>query len=288
MAGPKNVAFRGVQDCKIAAVTADTVSALTYGTSYDVAIQKLSFSANIESYELKHDDLLQEIDQVTQAYEIKGTIARASLDVLSVFTGSTVTATGSGATEVQTESQEYDDEPQYFKLEMQSTRAFATDGTAGDVHCVFPKCKVTALEYKIEDDFCTIEFTAKAVRTVNSGVIKQIVVNETQTAIVTTAVAGSLSLIGEIAHGASGGSLVAVLSGTSFLSEATAEDEANYTVTAGTTGLTLDKAVYIKSDTVLLTFTGTADGGTLSVLAEAACVENNLNTTAGDFVVPAA
>lgn len=285
MAGPKNIAFRGIQDCKVSSLTADTVGSLTYGATQDVAIQKMSFSANIDSYELKHDDLLQEIDQVTQSYEVKGTIARANLDVLSIFTGGSVTASGSGSAEKQTYSHEYNDDPVYFKLEMQSTRVFATDGTAGDTHIVFPKCKVTALDYTIEDDFAMIEFTAKCVRTVNTGVIKQIIVNETETAISDVAVAGTVELVGEIAVDDTGANVVAVVSGSTLLSEATAEDEANYTVDAGTTGLTLSKAVYIKDDTVLLTFTGTAAAGTLSVIVEAAAMTNATDTSAGTLVI---
>ena len=183
MAGPKNVAFRGIQDCQIAKLTADTESALTYDSLVDVAIQKLSFSANIDTYELKHDDLTQEIDQVTQSYDVKGTIARVNLDVLAVFTGSTVSASGSGDAEIQTFDQQYDDDPNYFKLEIQSTRAFATDGVPGDVHVLFPKVKVTDLEVTIEDGFATIDFTGKAVRAINTGTIKEIIVNETETAI---------------------------------------------------------------------------------------------------------
>jgi hypothetical protein len=183
MTGPKNVAFRGVQNCKIKKLTADTTGSLTYDSLHDVAIQKLSFSANIENYELKHNDLIQEIDQQTQSYDVKGTIARVNLDVLSVFTGASVTASGSGTAEIQTYSQEYDDDPNYFYLEIQSNRAYATDGTAGDIHIIFPKVKVTDMEVKAEDDFATLEFTGRAIRTVNTGVIKKIVVNETATAI---------------------------------------------------------------------------------------------------------
>jgi hypothetical protein len=288
MAGPKNVAFRGVQDCKIKKLLTDTTGSLTYDASHDVAIQKLSFSAAIETYELKHDDLMQEIDQVTQSYEIKGTIARVGLDVLSVFTGGAVTATGSGSAEVQTFNEDYDDEPQYFALEMQSTRVFATDGNAGDVHVIFPKCKVTALEYKIEDDFCTIEFTAKAIRTVNSGLIKQLIVNETQTAISDVAVAGTVALSSNVVATDTGAYVVAVVSGTTLLSEATAETNDNYTIDAGTTGLTLASATYVKSDTVLLEFTGTAAAGTLSVTMEADMVVNATNTSAGTLVIAAA
>ncbi len=183
MAGPKTVAFRGVQDCKIAQLTLDTTASKTYSTLYDVPIQNLSFTTNMDTFTLKHDDLVQEIDQQTQSYEVKGTMARVPLDVLAILQGGTVTASGSGDAEVQTYVHSYSDKPNYFKLEMQSTRAFAIDGAAGDVHIRFPKCKVTALDYKIENDFATIDFTATTIRTINDGILKEIIVNETQTAI---------------------------------------------------------------------------------------------------------
>jgi hypothetical protein len=183
MAGPKNFAFRGIQNCKIASLTADTTAALTYGSLLDVAIQNLSFDANIETYQLKHNDLIQEIDQQVQLYEVKGAMGRVTMDVLAVFLGASVVASGSGTAEKQVMSHEYNDLPVYFKLETQSTRTFATDGTAGDSHLLFPKCKVTALSYKIEDGFASIEFTAMAIRTVNNGKLMEIVCNETAAAI---------------------------------------------------------------------------------------------------------
>jgi hypothetical protein len=129
--------------------------------------------------DLINTDNEQEIDQVLQAFEITGAMARVPLDVLAVLEGGTVTATGTGTTEIQTYDNVYTDIPNYFKLETQSTRVFASDGTPGDLHNLFHKCKITDMNYSIEDDFATIEFTARAVRTVYEGKIKSTIINET-------------------------------------------------------------------------------------------------------------
>jgi len=179
MAISKTAAFRGISDCKIAAVTADTTAALTYGTLYDVPIKNLSITENRENYELKHDDQVQAVESVLQTAEISGTIARIPMDVLNVFTGGGITAGGSGSDETQTYDLDYDDAPGYFKLEIVSAKAHADAGDVADVHIQFKKCKVQSLEYTIEEGFATIKFSAKAVRTINDGQIKHIVFNET-------------------------------------------------------------------------------------------------------------
>ena len=183
MAISKTAAFRGISDCKIAAITADTTSSLTYGTLYDVPIQNLSITENRENYELKHDDSTQAVESVIQSADVSGTIARVPLDVLNIFTGGGVTASGSGAAEVQTYDLDYNDSPSYFKLEIVSAKAHADAGDVADVHIQFKKCKIQSLDYSIEDGFATINFGAKAIRTINDGQIKSIVFNETAAAI---------------------------------------------------------------------------------------------------------
>lgn len=179
MAISKTAAFRGISDCKIAAVTTDTSSSLTYGSLLDVPIQNLSITENRENYELKHDDQVQAVESLLQSADISGTIARVPMDVLNIFTGGSVTASGSDATEVQTYELACDDVPGYFKLEIVSAKAHADAGDVADVHIQFKKCKVQSLDYSIEDGFATINFSAKAIKTINGGQIKSIVFNET-------------------------------------------------------------------------------------------------------------
>jgi|GEM_PF-2920145 len=183
MAISKTAAFRGISDCKVAAVTADTTASYTKGTLYDVPIQNLSITENRQNYELKHDDQVQALESVLQSADISGTIARVPLDILNIFTGGEVTASGSDTTEVQTYDLDYDDSPSYFFLELVSAKAHADAGDVTDVHIQFKKCKIQSLDFSVEDGFATINFGAKAIRSLYDGQIKSIVFNESSTAI---------------------------------------------------------------------------------------------------------
>lgn len=190
MAGPKNATFRGVQKAIIAELSADTTSALTFGTATAVAIKDLSITQNADTYKLKHDDLLQELDQQTQSYTISGTIARMNLDQLVIFTGGDVTAGGTsgGSDETQTYSHEYDDVPNYFGFEIVSNRPKAMDGALKLAHIVFQKCLMMKQDIEIGEDWATLKFEMEAIRTVNNGKLKQIIYKE----------AGSLDDVTEI------------------------------------------------------------------------------------------
>ena len=183
MAISKTAAFRGISDCKIAAVSADTVSSLTYGTLYDVPIKDLSITENRENYELKHDDQVQALESVLQSADVTGTIARVPMDVLNIFTGGGVTASGTTPNQAQTYDLDYNDLPGYFKLEIVSAKAHSDAGDVADIHIQFKKCKIQSLDYSIEDGFASIKFAAKAIRTINDGQIKSIVFNETSSQI---------------------------------------------------------------------------------------------------------
>lgn len=183
MAISKTAAFRGISECKIAAVTADTSGSLTYGALYDVPVKDLSITEQRENYELKHDDHVQALESVLQSAEINGTIARVPLDVLNIFTGGGITASGTTPDQDQTYDLDYDDTPSYFKLEIVSAKAHADAGDVADIHIQFKKCKIQSLDYQIEEGFATIKFVAKAIRTINDGQIKSIVFNESSTGI---------------------------------------------------------------------------------------------------------
>lgn len=181
MAGPKNATFRGVQKALIAEITADTTSELTYGTALEVAIADLSITQDTQTYELKHNDLLQELDQQTQSYTISGTIARLSLDQLALFTGGSVTAGGTtgGASETQTFDHSYDDVPGYFGFELMSNRPKALDGTLQGAHIVFQKCMSMKTDIELGEDFAKLKFEFKAIRSTKTGKLKQIIYKET-------------------------------------------------------------------------------------------------------------
>ncbi len=183
MAISKTAAFRGISDCKIAAVSDDNTISYSKGDLYDVPIKNLNITENRENYELKHDDQVQAVESVLQSADISGAIARVPMDVLNIFTGGGVSPGGSGENETQTYDLDYNDVPGYFFLEIVSARAHADAGDVSDVHIQFKKCRIQSLDYSIEDGFATVNFKAKAIRTINDGQIKSIVFNESATAI---------------------------------------------------------------------------------------------------------
>lgn len=183
MAISKTAAFRGISDCKIAAITADTTGSLTYGTLYDLPIKDLNITENRENYQLKHDDQVQAVESVLQSAEITGNISRIPLDVLAIFTGGTIAASGSGLEEKQTYTLDYNDSAGYFKLEIVSARAHSDAGDVSDIHIQFKKCRIKSLDYSIEEGFASVKFSATAIRTINDGQIKSIIFNESSTAI---------------------------------------------------------------------------------------------------------
>lgn len=180
----KTVAFRGISDCKIAAITADTPTGLTYGSLVDVPIATLTLTEVRDNHELKHDDRVQDIDSVLQSADISGTIARVPLEILEILTGGSITASGTGANEKQTFDLDSTDNSGYFKLEVVSARAHADAGDVGDIHIQYKKCKVFGdLQYNLEEGYATISFTAKAIKTIYDNEIKNIVFNKTAAAI---------------------------------------------------------------------------------------------------------
>lgn len=186
MAGPKNATFRGIQKALIAPISADSTSALTYGTALEVAIADLSITQDSQTYELKHNDLLQELDQQTQSYTISGTIGRLSLDQLSLFTGGgndtpkkpTAGGSSAGSAETQTYDHAYSDVPGYFGFELMSNRPKALDGTLQGAHIVFQKCMSMKTDIELGEDFAKLKFEFKAIRSTKTGKLMQIIYKE--------------------------------------------------------------------------------------------------------------
>jgi hypothetical protein len=179
----KTAAFRGISECKIAAVTADSAATYTKGTLFDVPIRNLTITENRETLELKQDDHIEALESVLQSADITGIIAKIPLDVLNIFTGGSVAAVGAGSLESQTYTLDRNSAAGYFFLEIVSGKAVADGGDVSDIHIRFKKCLVQSLEYTIESGFATIKFAAKAIRTIHDGQVKSVVFNETSTAI---------------------------------------------------------------------------------------------------------
>jgi hypothetical protein len=89
----------------------------------------------------------------------------------------------------------------------------------------------------------------------------------------------TISATTEAVVGDTGATVTVVIDKAHFV--AAAETEANWTIDAGETGLTLATAVKVDDATVTLTFTGTVAAGELSIIAKA-------ETYDFDKIVPAA
>jgi hypothetical protein len=85
--------------------------------------------------------------------------------------------------------------------------------------------------------------------------------------------------------GSAGAIFTCSLVGTTFTSAALAQTIANYTVVAGTTGLTLASASLTDANSVDLTFTGTVAAGTLTITPKAAALKNALDAVAATFTI---
>lgn len=79
-----------------------------------------------------------------------------------------------------------------------------------------------------------------------------------------------------ISAGATDPYVVLRLEGTDFAPKQASELKTNYTITPGTTDLTLDNVVRLGDKLVRLNFTGTAVAGTLKIQAKAATVVNGV------------
>lgn len=101
----------------------------------------------------------------------------------------------------------------------------------------------------------------------------------------TVTATGTASLISTIQADDNGGSIICNLTGTTLKDATTAQTTSNWTVTAGTTGLTLSSVVYVDANTARLVFTGTAAAGTISIAPKAAALANAATVTAGTYTI---
>lgn len=95
----------------------------------------------------------------------------------------------------------------------------------------------------------------------------------------------TISTESAIAVGAVAPSIILKLEGTDFAPKQASELKTNYTITAGTTALTLDKVTRLDDKSVKLEFTGTAVAGTLKVTAKAATVVNGVASNQLSLVI---
>jgi hypothetical protein len=170
----------GIDDCKIAPLTADTAEALTYGSLVDVpGIQNLKYSANVDEKELEGDEVILDYYSKLKSFDFSVEHALISLDALAALFDTAAVATGETPNQVQTLDILGSDVPGYVKIEGQ-----VKYGDTGDHHVVFWKAKLSKFEVENKGkDYATVSFSGKAIPTVNNSKLFSIVLNETAAAI---------------------------------------------------------------------------------------------------------
>lgn len=178
MALSKQSVILGVDDVKIFEVTADTSSALTYGTAQDVpGIQRINLSPNFTEKGLKGDgkilDYYIQLDTIGFSFES----AKVDLEVLAILEGGSLVSSGTSPNEVHTYTVGASSTPKYFKLEGKTNY---TGGAAGDFHFSLFKCRANSVvvEYKTQD-YAIVSVVGIAIPTTNNGNIKEYRINET-------------------------------------------------------------------------------------------------------------
>jgi hypothetical protein len=178
----KQTVVLGIDDAKIFQLTADTASALTYGSPIDVpGIQKIDLTPKFTEKGLKGDEKILDyyVNLDLIAWEIHS--AKVSLDVLEILEGGTTVTTGTTPNQVHTYTVKDTSNPKYFKIE---AKASYTAGEAGDFHMRLFKCKATSVDIDYTtQDYAIVSASGIAIPTTNNGNIKEYVINETATAI---------------------------------------------------------------------------------------------------------
>lgn len=191
----------GIRDIKITPMNTDG----TYGTSVDLPVgQTLSFKEAEDYEELRGDDHLVAIHGKGPQVEWDLESGGISLDAWQVFTGGTITESGSTPSQVKSFTKLSTDARQYFKIEGQS---ISDEG--GDVHVVIYKAKCDGtLEGEFADGgFFVTKCSGKGLAD-SSDNLYTITWNETATAI-----AATINEIQEIIIDATGGNFTLTFNG---------------------------------------------------------------------------
>jgi hypothetical protein len=173
-----------VQDCKIAAMTADTTGAPTYNSVIDVpGIQKVGMTFDMTNVTLSGDNVLLESDSILVGVKLTFDHAKLNFDVLQILIGGTVADTGATPNRQTSYVRAGTDVFSYFKLEA-ATPTSGVDTIGGDLHLLVEKCKVTGYNLGFaEEDYQIFSGAADGVFTASSNELFRLVMNETSSAI---------------------------------------------------------------------------------------------------------
>jgi len=170
----------GIDDAKIAPLTSDDGTSISYGTLIDApGIQTISLSPSYVEKELRGDEKLMDVYTKLEFIEWSFTNAKLSLEVLEALLGGSLESTGTTPDVVDTFTLAGSDIPGYFKLEGQVKY---TD--AGDLHVILYKCKANSVEFELQgEEYAVVTASGKALATDTDDKVLDIVINETATAI---------------------------------------------------------------------------------------------------------
>lgn len=177
----------GLNDAKLAAMTADASSAPTYATALDVpGASNLTLTPIFESKQLTGDGVIIASSGKIVGYDVEFTMAKLPLAMLAVLQGGTVTASGTTPNMKQTYSiTGASTPPGYWKIEGALNPG---EVDFADLHVIAYKVKITeAPTVTMNDaygDYATVTVKGKAV--VCNGTGKQLVdhvMNESAAAI---------------------------------------------------------------------------------------------------------
>ena len=162
-----DISFSIAEGSKVAELTADSSSALTYDTAIDISIVSATFSKEFFQAELRADgkikDKYSEFEKITGSF----TLAEIDLDTLAVLTGGAVVNSGTGSGEKQTYYHDTSNNPNYFAFGFKSL--YSPVGTVGDKHYILRKCKITGIDMGGGDrEYSNPVINFEAIRTINS------------------------------------------------------------------------------------------------------------------------
>ena len=178
----KQTIVLGIDDAKISELTADSSSALTYGTAVDApGVQKIEIMPSVTEKGLSSDEKILDYYVKQDYFYWSFNSAQISLDVLAILEGGTVTTNGASPNQVNTYSITQSSMPKYFKLE---GKANYSAGAVGDFHFKLYKCKANNIDVQyLASDYAIVSATGVAIATTHDGRIKDYVINETAAAI---------------------------------------------------------------------------------------------------------
>lgn len=271
-----------ITEAKIAPVTLNTTSGYTTGEYIELpGLSTVKLTAKTSIKTATENEIPIDSFTLKQGFDVSFDLGLLTMDAIALINGATLNQSGSSPNQVNSFTEASSDNPPLCNLHLVGT----ISGQSGDVHIETYCVKGLADIGPQSGDYWKCSYSGSAFARLLDGEFRKITQNETAVAIPSNPTAGSLSLVTNIAKTDVGGTIAAVLSGTTFKDKASAETVANYTISAGATGLTVSKVTYLDAKTVILACSGTAAAGTLSVVAKAAATTNGQNSAAGTFVM---